>query len=99
MEQELLEHIIKTEVLSNDIKNVITGVIKFKSRAILLLKIILVIHISTTCAILYFYPEILSITNILGITSVLINIGINLSLFVSIRLREKNLAKLKIQFH
>lgn len=93
MENELLEHIIKTETLSNEMKDVVAGVIKFKSRMIFLLKTLLIIHISATCTVLYFYPEILIVNNSLGITSVLINIGINLSLLVSVQVREKKLLK------
>ena len=94
MENELLEHIIKTETLSLEMKNVVAGVIKYKARVILLLKTILLAHTLATCTLLYFNHETLSITNVLGIASVLINIGINISLLACIRIREKNLTKL-----
>jgi|LakMenEpi03Aug12_release.lakeMendotaPanAssembly.Ray.scaffolds.fasta_scaffold99168_4 hypothetical protein len=94
MEQELFEHILATETLSNEMKDVVDGLIKHKVRVILLLKTILLVHIIASCTLLYFYPEILSINSFLVIAALIINIGTNLSLFVSVRLREKKLAQL-----
>jgi len=94
MEHELIEHIIKTETLSNEMKDVVAGLIKFKSRVILFLKILLVFHITATCVVIYFYPKTLSVNNFLGLIALLINIGINLSLLFSVRLREKKLVQL-----
>lgn len=98
MEHELIEHIIKTETLSNEMKDVVAGLIKHKARVILFLKTVLILHLSSMVIILIYYPEIASLMNVVGSIVLIVNVGLNILLLNSTIRRERRLCRLKSMF-
>jgi hypothetical protein len=98
MENELLEHVIKTETLSNEMKDVVAGLINYKARVILVLKILLIFHLSSIVIILIYCPEIASLMNVLGSIVLIVNVGLNILLLNSISRRQRQMNKLKSMF-
>lgn len=98
MEHEVFEHILKTETLSNEMKDVVDGLIKYKARVLLILKFLLIIHSSSMAIILIYYPEIASLMNVVGSIALIINIGLNALLLNSIIRRERHMKQLKSMF-
>lgn len=98
MEHELFEHILKTETLSNEMKDVVDGLIKYKARVLLILKFLLIIHLSSMAIILICCPEIASLMNLVGSIVLIVNVGLNALLLNSIIRRERTLAQLKSLF-
>ncbi len=98
MQHELFEHILKTETLSNEMKDVVEGLIKYKARVLLILKFLLIIHLSSMAIILIYYPEIASLMNVFGSIVLIVNVGLNALLLNSIIRRERALAQLKSLF-
>jgi hypothetical protein len=98
MEHELFEHILKTETLSDEMKDVVDGLIKYKARVILFLKTVLILHLSSTIITLIYYPEIASLMNVVGSIVLIVNFALNILLLNSISKRERQMNKLKFMF-
>ena len=95
MEHELLEYIIQKETHTNEMNDVIVGLIKYKSRLLFILKSLLIIQLLSMVLILLIYSETCCITNSLGFSVLIVNVGINLLLFNSIRRRVRQVNQLK----
>lgn len=89
MEHELLGYIIQSETLSNDMKDVIVGLIKYKSRVLFILKSLLIIHLFSMVLILIYHHETFNIASPFAYIAFILNVGLNLLLLNSIRRREK----------
>jgi len=98
MEHELFEHILKTEALSNEMKDVVDGLIKHKTRVLLILKFLLIIHLSSMAIILIYYLEIASLMNVVGSIVLILNVGLNILLLNSIIRKEQHMKQLKSLF-
>jgi hypothetical protein len=79
-------------------KDVVEGLIKYKARVLLILKFLLIIHLSSMAIILIYYPEIASLMNVFGSIVLIVNVGLNALLLNSIIRRERALAQLKSLF-
>lgn len=98
MEHDLFEHILVTETLSDEMKDVVDGLIKYKARMLLILKSLLIIHLSSMVIILICCPEIASLMNVVGSIVLIVNVGLNILLLNSIIRRERQVKQLKSMF-
>ena len=98
MEHDLFKHILATETLSDEMKDVVDGLIKYKARVVFVLKLLLIIHLSSMAIILICYPEIASLMNVVGSIVLIVNVGLNMLLLNSIIRREQQLTQLKSLF-
>lgn len=95
MEHELFEHILKTETLSDEMKDVFAGLIKHKARVILFLKTVLILHLSSMVITLIYYPKIASLMDVVGSIVLIVNVALNILLLNSIIRKERHMKQLK----
>lgn len=98
MEPDLFEHILQTETLSNEIKDMFSGMIRYKMRVVLVLKSIVILHLISIAKILISYPTFWNFNNTLGNIVMIVNVIINIALLNSIRIRSLLLERLKSKF-
>ena len=98
MEPDLLEYIIQTETLSSEMKDMFSGMIRFKMKIIIALKFIVILHLISIATILISYPTFWNFNNTLGNIMMIVNVVINIALLNSIRIRSLLLERLKSKF-
>lgn len=95
MENQLLQHIILTETLSKEMKDVVEALIKSKTKTLHFIKSLFAVHSSLMLIVLAMYHNIIKDGVVLGSIVVMVNVGLNVLLLNSIRVKGKQLSHLK----